>query len=102
MNEEETQEMIRKEIVASRDDLRMMENPELWPRWPFLPIKKRADNSWDCALLHASAPNAPVVYFVNLLELSKYAVEGLIALDKVPQEKFDSIAAITAAGWVVD
>jgi len=101
-------------------DREMIRNPDVWPAWPFLPMKNyNTDSTKDLGVMLAHYdkerwPNekiVPIVIQVNLIDILplirppeneltpiifKYMVENL------PKVEFESLDALLAAGWVVD
>ena len=75
------------------DDLGMMSDPEKWPRWPYLPLKKRG--SLDLGVLCASRnPEGKMLFSpnANLYSDPKTWAESSW---KTPEE-------LVEEGWVVD
>jgi len=69
------------------DDLGMMRRADLWPRWPFLPVKR---SPWDTgALLEDGESNiaAPIVYD---------PIVGTVL------HRYESLEALVAARWSID
>ena len=84
-------------------DLAQMQNPDEWPLWPLLPIKRSVKGgSWpETALLFANGE--PVVIKGDLYQLDKrpgttYA-EKFAGLEK---QAYLSFEAMVADGWRVD
>lgn len=80
--------------MQERNDKAMMSNPDLWPNWPYLPIKRpHAAEGMQCAMLFATLP--PVVILSNLFDTSE---------DKKNAERveYSDIDAVLNDNWVVD
>lgn len=79
------------------DELAMMNDPERWPAYPRLPLKKRGaqDATLGFLVAHGAHGVEPVVYLANLFA-------QVPDWNAVPQEKFESFDALLDAGWVVD
>lgn len=86
-------------IVRERDDLAMMKNPNLWPAWPVLPIKKRNSKGGfpESAFLIEAQDYKFVVVHGNIFRMSE---EGYFKTCKIT--KFDSFEDIISAGYTVD
>ena len=84
-------------ITDERDNLLMIQTPQEWPQWPWLPIKKWSDTrrEMDCAVINAG--NLTTIWHTNLWALSRRTT-----FEDVSKTQFDSAEAIVAAGWVVD
>ena len=83
-------------------DLEMMKQPDYWPRWPLLPVKRRVKHSSpDTGLLFANGK--PIIYTVNMFQLDdlpgKTWGEKLANGEKI---EFTSFEEMVAAGWEVD
>jgi hypothetical protein len=81
-------------------DLAMMSDPRLWPRWPWLPMKRHGKDGLECATLHADAyadkPN--VLYTITLYEIKTY-----FPTPEMPKTKeYPNFAAMLQDGWEVD
>jgi hypothetical protein len=83
------------------NDVEFMKNPELWPIWPRLPLKKRRGNlGFELAIMIEGTVSGrgigtvkPIVYFATMYEV----------LDSdTPRKQYDSFEAIVEDGWVVD
>jgi hypothetical protein len=92
-----------KKVLGPGDDLEMLCKPELWPKWPMLPMKnyKLADPKDHgfplCGIVYdeAGADRYPV-YLGNTFcnpDPADPDVKKLV---------YDTFAKMLAAGWVVD
>lgn len=82
-----------RQIAEDRDSLALMKAENLWPSWPFLPVRNRSiqDRGMPkCAYLFAGA--GTVLHHSNMFDASKAD----------PKEAFESFEAMLAAGWEVD
>lgn len=75
-------------------DMAMISTPDLWPAWPFLPLKHRT----------AREGNWPVLGFIVCSE-PLLVIQGHIYQDKnianLPSKRFASVADIVKE-WMVD
>lgn len=79
------------------NDKAMMQNPNLWPSWPYLPVKNRRNpmsNHGTGALAETSFPIKPTIYFMNIFIPQ--------ALSKVEKKDYNSFDELIADGWAVD
>lgn len=77
----------------------MLRNPEAWPGWPLLPIKKYVEQDMKCGLVFY-ADAKPTVYLGNLFALETGPVgPQLIKLERVT---YDTWEQAVADGWEVD
>lgn len=75
-------------------------NPDRWPAWPLLPIKRntsKADGP-ECCILFATEKPWEVVYDCNLFDLPTTIGE----MKKRVKYKYDSVDSLLADGWIVD
>lgn len=82
-------------------DRRMMENPDDWPRWPYLPLKRPSkDGGWpDFAVLYEHCD-------ARITRIALHLMEGA-QLFTVSPEDHSSAQEVTVddvmrAGWLVD
>lgn len=86
---------------TEQDELNMMSNPGLWPRWPWLPMKRRKVGDLpDTGLLHADAEagKPTKLYKGNLYE----GLGWFPRHDQAFWKEYPNFDAIVADGWVVD
>jgi hypothetical protein len=84
----------RLDTADSLRHIAMMQNPDRWPVWPYLPLKRYP----------ASGP-MQTGYLVHATDARFTVFLGLIAFARPmddARETFDSFEAIVAAGWEVD
>jgi hypothetical protein len=87
-----------KRIDVDKDDRGMILHPNLWPKWPYLPVKRRLEGG--------SFPETGVIwigtkfniYFVNLFDMPKSA-EEFKATNHIP---YNNVDELIADGWIVD
>lgn len=76
--------------------LQMLNDPSSWPRWPWLPMKKRPGGIADpngLGYIYGD-PGQPIILHVgNMLSTD---------MSKLPTLTFESVEALMQAGWVVD
>lgn len=70
------------------DDLAMLKNPDAWPRWPVLPLKR--PDSYALAFVTESSAGKLKLYEGNIW--SKPKGDGV---ELAPED-------VIAAGWLVD
>lgn len=75
-------------------DLEMMQDPDEWPLWPQLPLKRRGhhEDSRRTGFLVAIPELEPVVYL---------GIVGTVVLKRDTIE-YSSFEELLAAGWLVD
>ncbi len=73
----------------------MMLNPERWPAWPYLPLKRRTKAGIRTAVLVAAPRDGRTVAFVvgNIFMVDQVTLDGV--------EK-RTVESVLADGWVVD
>lgn len=75
------------------DDLKMMKNPDSWPNWPQLPVKRnRNGHTAECGIMYENSRN---VILTNMFA----SVEERQAANQISYDTYD---AALADGWVVD
>ena len=78
--------------------LDMMQQPDTWPRWPFLPLIRRTKGLkpfGEEGLLYDDGEHKFTVYFANLFMLPQN-------LATCASKTYESYEAIVADGWEVD
>ncbi|RPJ04008.1 MAG: hypothetical protein EHM36_11420 [Deltaproteobacteria bacterium] len=83
-------EKLREE--KERLSIDLMIDPDKWPMWPFLPLKRRQDN--ETGFLYSSGDTF-TVYHGNVFNPPKN-------LDLATKDVYGSFKEILAAGWEVD
>ena len=81
--------MKKDQIIKDRNHLEMMRSPDLWPRWPYLPIKRSRGHDVECKVLVATNP--PTIIDTNL-----WMITGQEERTVVDPEQ------LVADGWEVD
>ncbi len=79
-------------------DKEMIDNPDLWPNWPFLPVKRR-DNSLEnknLGVLIDENDSHRTVYHVYMFDLPKNGLK-----DK-PKTLYPNTDTMIAEGWRID
>jgi hypothetical protein len=78
-------------------------NPDNWPQWPILPMKKPQPRGFPefgflySRSLNGPFPESPVTLFKGLIfDLSSKPLKD------IPSELFESVDKLLEAGWVVD
>lgn len=94
---------MRKKQSRPLTDAEMIGDPDRWPRWPVLPVKRRVGGDSVMGIVFADADlrdRHPAVY-----ELNMYHIEGTVAECKAKakaKHEYASIDALVTDGWVVD
>lgn len=76
------------------EECRLIRNVELWPMWPWLPMKNYDKEPTGLGMMHAS--DLTKVYLVTLFEA------GDTDFSTAPAEEFESVEALVDAGWMGD
>lgn len=93
-------------VCGNPDDAAFIRNPDDWPVWPYLPVKKsgRVELGIDnktigilCCTDELVNKGQPTVYHVYLFDLPKKG-----ALKDAPKTDYPTVEAMLADGWVVD
>lgn len=83
------------------DDVEIIRNPQLWPMWPYLPLKRPTIAGFpECRLAVATAEPMTVVriYKANLFNLPPTKEEFENTFDK----EYESPEEVVWDGWQVD
>jgi hypothetical protein len=86
-------------------DTVMMSSPLKWPRWPYLPIKKWVNYTWETALLWAGdwKSDTELRAKVGVYRAYLFALPSTLEEFKATRkEEYNSIAELQADGWIVD
>lgn len=90
----------RQQIIEKRNDQAMMEHPDQWPCWPWLPIKRRKPHGPpDCAVLYAGSSDPEKVVFA---QVGMYNMPEGKPITEWPGFRVVTPADLLAEGWVVD
>lgn len=73
-------------------DVEFMKDPDKWPYWPVLPLKRYVNNNLECGLIFASGE--PKIFLTNV-----FAGKNLEEVDTISYESYE---ALTGAGWMID
>lgn len=76
-------------------DLSMINDPDRWPRWPFLPIIRDRSYKPDDTGLLFDGEGKKTVYLCNLFMVPD-------DLRTIPKLEYDTAEALLADGWTVD
>lgn len=91
----------RQEVTARADDqersmnLRWMNDPDKWPRWPLLPLKKPDPRGQLAETGFLVCGKGPVVHLGSMYQVTP-------EWNDFKREPFESFAALYAAGWRID
>jgi hypothetical protein len=88
-------------LVGAEHDIAIMRDPDAWPAWPVLPLKRPAGRYEfpECGFVLDSQVEATdpwVVYQGTIYEVQE------TLRDKSKHLEYDSPEAIVTAGWIVD
>ncbi len=72
--------------------LEFLADPDTWPKWPALPLKRRTPKGPDLAVVMAG--NRTKLYLTNLYMLGQ--------ADKLEFLQYDSVEDVVKAGWIID
>ena len=94
-------------LVERRARLRQLlflREPRLWPRWPVLPVVRRAAGTLECGLMFDARRAAgrygySATVFLTHVSALPCAVAAFLGL---PREVYDTAEEVYAAGWRVD
>jgi len=80
----------------SSEELEMMQGPDKWPQWPFLPLKRYIGSGLETAFLFneglVGKTKEPVVLYIG----------NIFAPNEAVGKKFSTLQDILDEGWVVD
>lgn len=77
-------------------DLHMLNHPDIWPAFPFLPVKRYVEGRLDCRVIWAGTP-------LKVVEASLFALPGTEEeFTTLPHIDYASTEAIVSDGWTVD
>lgn len=80
------------------DDMAVINNPNQWVHWPYLPVKNPRRKEDDLGIVVASqGKTLPTVFLENL-----YSLPSKSKLADSPKIEYDSIAELVTDGWIVD
>lgn len=74
-------------------DLEMMQDPDEWPLWPQLPLKKRSDWPQPRAGFLVAIPELKPIVFIGVV--------GTVKQDR-PRIEYSSFGELVEDGWLVD
>ncbi len=81
---------------SKEEELAMMAQPDRWPAWPRLPLKRR-DRKPNLGYLLETSEVLAVVYLRNVFD-DRAVDPG----SEVPTMEYGSLEAMVDDGWVVD
>jgi hypothetical protein len=84
-------------------DLRVLIDPDSWPRWPVLPLKRwdKERHTWDFGTVFAD--RRPIVYRVSIFAIDKpTGTKWGDIFAELSREEYESPAQMVVAGWEVD
>ena len=82
--------------TAPITDKEFIEDPNLWPYWPLLPMKRHNGVDFQCGLVLQNRPT------VVLLGVNIYASDRAELLERAPRQSYASIDDMLADGWQID
>lgn len=93
---------------AREKDRKFMQNPNQWPNWPVLPVKRYTPGAVGpgCGFILAVENHMTVVFDGMIFDpRATEAATGAIQardLSTVPHHKYDDVDALLDDGWMVD
>jgi len=86
------------------DDRGMILDPEFWPRWPLLPVKRYPKaGGMECGFLVAAENVRWTVFLESIYGLAKYGQSLKEVAEKIPNKiEYADLDALLADGWIVD
>ncbi len=81
---------------ATKADLELVNNPDAWPCWPRLPMKKYSDNQTG------DFPEFGFIVEGGGSTVYLGSVFGVIDMGQVKRKHYDSFNEMLDDGWVVD
>lgn len=91
--------------MANKDapitDQKMMERPSLWPKWPWLPLKRRPGRDLGCLYASSQGGNPVVFVSVNLWQMAESEWKDK-PVQEWPGYRLVTPAELIAEGWIVD
>lgn len=82
--------------TAEEATLRMVPNPNTWPNWPVLPLKKRMpDYELELGYIFEDGGKTYKIYKGNVFAADPGKTDPIIA-------EFNSVEDMVLAGWIVD
>ena len=90
--------VVETKIVPEKEkNMRIMENPDNWPRWPILPMVRKTptDPLGAPGFIFDGGTNKFTVYKANIFMITK-------DFESIPREIYQNFEEIFDAGWRVD
>lgn len=90
-----------KRIDEEKDDRGMILHPDLWPKWPYLPVKRHVYEDGNFKTLETGIifeNTRFTVFIANLFMLPKTLKEFL----KLPKYEYTNVDDMLADKWIVD
>lgn len=90
------------------DDKAFMSDPNKWPCWPFLPVKRytaQAGPGPVCGLILAVEGQMTTVYFASMFRTEGRVGElttDFIKNEAIKRTVYEDIDKLLADGWIVD
>ncbi len=89
----------KNDFLSMESEIKMMRNPNVWPRWPVLPVVNRNEPGWpECGIMINECK--PIVYLIGMFELKAGVLSE--SLKDVKKAEFQTYEALIQAGWEVD
>ncbi len=79
-------------------DKLIIRDPNKWPQWPYLPVKKHLRYELKCGVIIEDGAKDVTIYMTNLFNLPKTSAE----FKALPQVKYNSVDELLNDGWEVD
>lgn len=93
----------KKNSKWAQNDANFVTHPDLWPKWPYLPIKRwvkdeKGREDMECGIILGTETPWSRVFVANIWHLPPTREEFL----KTEKYQYPTVEALLADGWVVD
>jgi len=84
-----------------KDDKAMMSNPDTWPMWPFLPVKREQPDSVvyeTGVMIDLKEQQTTVFFFINFWRIVDEKISLTTIIEEVKRIEYKSIDKLLADG----